>query len=154
MRQLRRYQAGGPVGGECPESTMNPEMDSMNKTTATQDGDIAYNAAGGTENAACSKCALFDIASRMQQCMQESDNQQDTVRQINLIVKPQVYAINMKKAVLLLMTRCLMMYRQNIQMNQYHHLNNKCPLNNNKCPLKCLLQEWKHHRRVLQHHHQ
>ncbi len=73
MRLLKKnkFQEGGVVSTECPESTLNPQLDVSNREQATANPDIGYNPAGGTQENACGNCALFDVSQRMQQCMQE-----------------------------------------------------------------------------------
>jgi len=73
MRLLKKnkFQEGGVVSTECPESTLNPQLDVSNREQATANPDIGYNPTGGTQENACGNCALFDVSQRMQQCMQE-----------------------------------------------------------------------------------
>jgi len=75
MKHLKRYQTGGPIqeptGGECPQSTTNPQMNATNESVAIQDADIAYNPSGGETGNPCAGCAVFDVSTRIQGCMQE-----------------------------------------------------------------------------------
>lgn len=66
-----KYQEGGSSSAECPESTLNPQLDISNRDNATADSNIAYNVTGGSQENACGNCALFDVSQRMKQCMQD-----------------------------------------------------------------------------------
>ena len=41
-----KYQEGGSSSAECPESTLNPQLDISNRDNATADSNIAYNVTG------------------------------------------------------------------------------------------------------------
>ena len=69
--QNYKYQTGGDTSAECPESTINPQLDISNRDNAVADPNIAYNVTGGSQENACGNCALFDVSQRMKQCMQD-----------------------------------------------------------------------------------
>jgi len=73
--KLKKFQAGGSAtmsdDMQCPEASMNPQLDVTNREEATNNSDIAYAVNGGTSDMGCANCALFDISKRMQQCVQD-----------------------------------------------------------------------------------
>ena len=66
---------GGGTSMDCPEASMNPQLDASNKQASISDASVSYTDVGGTSEQACGNCNAFDVSQRMQQCIQDSTSQ-------------------------------------------------------------------------------
>ena len=76
MRLTRKkYQEGGSMSMECPDVSLNPQLNSQNEANAVNNGDVAFIPTGGTQEQACGNCAAFDISKRMNECTQDTSQE-------------------------------------------------------------------------------